>query len=54
MTRIEALDIAISLFEDYLSGSPDAEKDFQKAQEKLIGMRNQLEKEKLERKNIYE
>ena len=44
MTRIEALNVAIELFEDYLSGSPDAEEKFEEAQKVLINMRNNISK----------
>ena len=42
MTRIEALDIAINLLEDYLSGSPDADENFEEAVTVLKNMQNNI------------
>lgn len=46
MTRIDALNIAIKLFEDYLCGSPDAEEKFKEAQKVLIKIRDNIQKHK--------
>ena len=39
MTRVEALDTAINLLEDYLSGSPDADENFEEAKNVLKRIR---------------
>lgn len=46
MTRIEALDVAIELLQDYIGGSSDADEDFEEAEEVLVNMRNNMLREK--------
>ena len=50
MTRVEALDIARDLLNDYMSGSPDADVQFKEAEEILTRMRNTIQKQNLKRK----
>lgn len=50
MTQIEALNIAINLLNDYMSGSPDADEQFEEAEEVLNKMRNNLQIQQLKKK----
>ena len=45
MTRVEALDVARDLFMDYLSGSPDTDKQFAEAYDVITQMRNSIQKQ---------
>ncbi len=45
MTRVEALDIARDLLNDYISGSPDADEQFEEAEKVLTRMRNSIQKQ---------
>lgn len=50
MTRVEALDIARDLLNDYMSGSPEADEQFKEAEEILTKMRNAIQKQKYKKK----
>ena len=49
MTRVEALDIARDLLNDYISGSPDADIRFEEAEMVLTRMRNSMQKQKFKK-----
>lgn len=49
MTRVEALDIARDLLNDYISGSPDADIRFEEAERVLTCMRNTIQKQRFKR-----
>lgn len=50
MTRVEALDIARDLLDDYMSGSPDVDENFKEAEEILTRIRNSIQKQNFKRK----
>ena len=57
MTRVEALDIAISLLNAYMSGSPDADEQFVEVEKVLTRMRDSIQKQKHtkhDRSSLYE
>ena len=50
MTRVEALDVARDLLNDYMSGSPDSDKQFEEAEKVLTRMRNSIQKQNFKKK----
>lgn len=57
MTRVKALDIAISLLNAYMSGSPDADEQFVEVEKVLTRMRDSIQKQKRtkhDRSSLYE
>ena len=49
MTRVEALDIARDLLNDYMTGSSDADVRFEEAEKVLTCMRNTIQKQRFKR-----